>query len=98
MSDADKDGEGDKKGTDGTNDEDEGSEHPSENVHVNDGGKKDPLTRRKELLIDSGLAEVRDFYSWTSVNCLPGLRGLTCNASVSYRNSSTHAVRWQEIY
>ncbi|KAG9130829.1 hypothetical protein Leryth_016973 [Lithospermum erythrorhizon] len=35
--------------------EDEGNEGSAQNVIVNEGGKKDPFTRRKELLIDSGL-------------------------------------------
>lgn len=30
--------------------------------HVNEGGKKDPFTRRQELLVHSGLAEVNVFY------------------------------------
>lgn len=29
---------------------------------LNEGGKKDPLTRRRELLVNSGLAEVNTFY------------------------------------
>ena len=31
---------------------------PSESHHLAEGGKKDPNVRRRELLIDSGLAEV----------------------------------------
>lgn len=34
----------------------------TQSSHVNEGGKKDPLTRRQELLVHSGLAEVNVFY------------------------------------
>lgn len=62
-----KSGEEDKKGTDETVHEDEGSKNASEDVNVNEGGKKDPFTRRKELLIDSGLAEVCIYSSRSSI-------------------------------
>lgn len=35
----------------------------TQSSHLNGGGKKDPLTRRQELLVNSGLAEVNIFYS-----------------------------------
>lgn len=33
----------------------------TQSSHLNEGGKKDPLTRRRELLVNSGLAEVNVF-------------------------------------
>lgn len=41
------------------------SEGPAENLHLVEGGKKDPHIRRQELLVSSGLAEVCGF-TWTS--------------------------------
>lgn len=34
----------------------------TQSSHLSEGGKKDPLTRRKELLVNSGLAEVNIIY------------------------------------
>lgn len=36
----------------------EDSCHATRTSDLNEGGKKDPLTRRQELLVNSGLAEV----------------------------------------
>lgn len=40
----------------------DGSKVSAEGSEVVEGGKKDPLIRRHELLVDSGLAEVRSFH------------------------------------
>jgi pumilio family protein 6 len=42
----------------------EGNENTSSGDDVVEGGKKDPFLRRQELLVNSGLAEVRCFTFW----------------------------------
>lgn len=55
----------------------------NQSSHLNEGGKKDPLTRQRELLVDSGLAEVSASFIHALIAVFPSQFHAYCSCILS---------------